>query len=167
MELNYAGMAFAENLKRNPDLMGHVTNPEKLNAQLAAGAKEQQALDEKNGALRAEPVRVEFNRLRREKYNLEQAARSCEVFLNNIADNVREWQKRVDDLLARKKHATADNRLGEERSCEGQIAQLENDLLNEQEKLVRAQRNNTHAARALREWPGAARLVELKKELGE
>jgi hypothetical protein len=119
--------------------------------------------DEKSGVNSPRSI---YNRLRKEKYALEQAAKSAEVFTNNIADNCREWMKRIEALLKRRKQAASDNLLGEERSIEKQIQQLENDLLNEQDKYSKAGRANTFAARALREWVTAndAQLVELQKE---
>ncbi len=157
---NFAALAFKANLEKTPDLMTVDT------AKIEASANQRRVeMAKLNQTI--EPIRVEYNRLRKEKYDAQQNAKNAEIYFNNIAANVREWQKRVDDLLKRKKKATADNLLGEERSLESQIQRLENELLDERDKLTAAQRNNTLSARALREWPGDVRLAELVKELGE
>jgi|SRR5579859_1195280 len=132
-------------------------------------------LDKKAAKMRAErdaanppkpePIRVEYNRLRKELYDLQQHAKNCEVRVNNEAANVKHWERNIEDLLKRKKKAVADNMLGEERSCERQIEMAETELLDARERLAREQRINSAAVRELKAFPHVARLEALKVEL--
>jgi len=164
MELNYAGMAFAENLKRNPDLMEHVTNPEKLNAQLAASAKERQKLHEKNTAAKPSEPRKLYNSLRKELFDRQEWAKNAEIYCNTKADTVKHFEGLIADLIKQKK-AAVNNPL-HERALEHQIELLETELLDAKQEFHRAKHQSTNAARALRDFTGHQRIAELKLELG-
>src|SRR5438128_3471424 len=110
MEMNYAGLAFKENLRRNPDLFENVTNPEKLNAQLAESAKERAVLDAKNAEVRKDSPRAEYNRLRKELFDAQEWAKNAEVYCNEKANMVKQLEGRINDLLKQKK-AAVDNPL--------------------------------------------------------
>ena len=137
-----------------------------VKALLAEGRKHQQKIDEANALNRQEPPRLEFNKLRMERYRLEQAARSTETQFNNIASNVKMLEKNIIDLLTEKKKATTDGMLGAERHAENRIMLAENELCDELDKLNLAKRANAHAARDLKAWPHAERLKELEKIVG-
>lgn len=128
---------------------------------------------EKNRKVREERTgenspRAEYNRLRKQLYDLHQAAKNVEVKVNCAADEVKHWERNIEDLLSRKKIAVAENRLGDERFCERQIEKAENELLDARERLTREQRSNHSAVRELKAWKTAngARLEELSKSLG-
>lgn len=111
-----------------------------------------------------EPVRVEYNRLRKQLFDLQQHAKNMEIYCNEQAGKVKLFEQRITDLLKQKK-AVADNPL-HERFCEHQIQTLETELLDAKTEFNRAKNQNSNAARGLRAFDGHARIAELKKELG-
>ena len=130
-------------------------------------------LDEKNRKQREtskgeNSPRTEYNRLRKQLYDLQQAAKNTEVKVNCAADEVKHWDRNIDDRLKRKKIAVAENRLGDERACERKIEHAENELLEARERLVREQRYNHGTVRDLKNWQTehGPKLDELKKEMG-
>jgi hypothetical protein len=163
MELNYAALAFAENLKRNPDLFENITNPEKLNKQLADSAKERQALDAKNAVHRKDSPRAEYNKLRKELFDAQEWAKHAEIYANDKAGVVKLLEQRINDLIKQKK-AAVDNPLAE-RNCEHQIQLLETELLDAKAEFNRAKVQSGNAARGLKNFSGHQRIAELKAEL--
>ena len=161
-EHNLAGLVFADNLKRNPDIMGHITNPEALNKQLAASAKERAALNAKNDAARPSEPRKEYNQLRKELFTAQEWAKNAEIYCNDRAGTVKLLEQRITDLLIKKKGA---NPL-EERNYEHQIQLLETELFDAKTELNRAALQSSRAGRGLKAFSGHARIAELKLELG-
>jgi len=161
-EHNLAGLAFAENLKRNPDLMDHITNPEALNKQLAATAKERAALNAQNAALKPSEPRKEYNQLRKELFAAQEWSKHTEVYCNSTAGAVRLLEQRITDLLKQKKDA---NPLAE-RSLENGIQLLETQLFDMKIELNRATLQSGRAGRGLKAFAGHERIAELKAELG-
>jgi len=68
---------------------------------------------------------AEYNRLRKQLYELQQAAKATEVKVNCAVDDEKHWEGNIEDLLKRKKVAVAENRLGDERFCERLIEKAE------------------------------------------
>jgi len=145
----------------------------KLDEKLKAGREARQKLDAAND-LRRETAqgintpRAEYNRLRQEKFNLEQDCRCFETRTNNAAADLKLCQQNIEALLKRKKKAIADGALGEERQIERGLLAHENEQLDFQDALLKQQRYNHSAVQALKNWKQAngARLAELSKEIG-
>lgn len=134
------------------------------------------AIEQKQAARRAvedqnkphEPLQVELNRLRGQLFSLQMNAKGTEQTVNNTSGNVRLFETRLTEALkTKKKHEDAGNLLGA-RTYEHQVQELENELLDARDRLVKEQRWNSGAARELRTWQtdNGPRLLELKKELG-
>jgi hypothetical protein len=147
-----------------------VTDSNLLTVDFADLAKRQQErrqqMDEANPR-KAEPVRVEYNRLRQQQFNLQQTTKGAEVFCNNKADAVKGLEQRINTLLTEKKQAIAAGHLGQERKCEHQIQLLETELIDAKEEFSKAKHWSTQAARALKEFKfnQQGRIEELKAVL--
>lgn len=166
---NYMGLAFSENLKKNPDFF----NLDGLDKQLAEVRKTVQAVDAKNTKRRQDATgenlpRAEFNRLRKQLYDLQQNCKCYEIRVNEAAGQVKLLENNIEGLLRRKKAASAEGQLGEERVCEHQIELLETESLDARDNLTRQQRHNHGAVRELKVWKQAndERLAELQKIVG-
>jgi hypothetical protein len=160
-EHNYLGLAFKANLEKNPDLF----NVDLKHVEEAA-KKFRKEQDVNLKPILGESEHREYKRLRHQHYVLTEDVKNAEINLNNVAGNVQGYEERINTVLTKKKEATAADRLGEERMLEHQLEQLEGELPALQEELKKAQLRNQLATRALREFTGAERLVELKKKLG-
>ena len=168
-EHNYAGLAFKENLENHPemyDLTGLDEKPKATQQQIAARDAANKL--QRETKLGINEPRAIYNRLRKELFDLQEQARGAETRVNNEAVTVRMYQSQIEDLLKRKKKAIADGALGEERNIERRLLAEENDLLDSRERLLKLQRNNHCAVRALKDWQTAngAQLAELQKEIG-
>ena len=162
-EGSYLGLAFRANLEKNPDLMKFDVEQFEEDQQ-----KHRAAMNAANPP-KIEPVRVEFNRLRGQLFDHQQHAKAMEIRVNNEAGNVHEFERRITAVLKLKKeHEDAGNLLGA-RSYEHQAQQLENELADARDRLVKDQRYNAAAARGLREWQQehGPRLKELQKEVAK
>lgn len=155
-----------ENLKNRPeDFTITDDNIRELEAKAKKMREERDRLNPKFAGQGPDPTpRAEYNRLRQQLYNLQQAARSAETLCNNKADAVRGLEQRINDLFKLKKQAIADDHLGDERKWEHQIQILEIELTKAQEEFFKAKRYNTQAARDLRvfEFDNKQRIAELK-----
>ncbi len=112
------------------------------------------------------PAAKEYRELRKQLFNLKTLTKSTEQKVNNAADEVKHWQRNIEDLKKRKAAAVAEDRLGDERFCERQLAKAEDELLDAREKLTKEQRFNHGVVRDLRNWQAefGPRLDELAKE---
>jgi hypothetical protein len=119
---------------------------------------------EKANPPKPEPMRVEYNRLRKQLYELQQASKSAEVYCNNKADAVKGIEHRINDLLKAKKQAIADGHLGDERKYENQLQLRETELIDAQEEFAKAKRWSVQAARVKKEFEfnENGRIAELK-----
>jgi len=161
-EKNYAGLAFKIALEKHPETF-IVTDADITSIEQGQAAR-RKAMDIINS--KPEPARIEYNRLRKQLYDLQQEAKNTEIYANTAAGAVRLLETRINDLLKRKKSATEANLLGEERTCEHQIQQLETELLDVKTEFNRAVLQSARAGRALKAFDGHQRIRELKKELG-
>jgi hypothetical protein len=161
-EHNYLGLLFKANLEQNPKLMDlDITT---FQQELAVRRVAAQKLN----PIKPEPAQQELNRLRGQLFALQQNAKAYEVLVNNTSGNVREFERRITTLLKiKKEHDDANNLMGA-RSYEHQIQGLETELIDARENLVKEQRWNGMAARALRTWQteNTPRLLELRKQVG-
>jgi hypothetical protein len=112
-----------------------------------------------------EPLRVEYNRLRRELYDKQQYAKHTEIYCNEKAGSVKHFEQSINDWLKQKKAAVEVGHLGQERFCEHQVELLEAELLDAKIEFNRAKHQSANAARALKAFDGYARIKQLEKEL--
>ena len=160
-EHNYAGMAFKANLEKNPDLMTVDV------AKIDQSQKTRRDWEAKNNPPKPEPVKVEYNKLRKQLFDLQQCAKGSEVRVNDAVATVRHFEVIITNLLTQKKAATTDGRLGDERGCEHLLVAAESDLQNARENLAKWQKENSATARELRTWQAdnGARLTALEKQI--
>jgi hypothetical protein len=170
---NYVGSilpaAFKENLKKNPEVFDQ--SEEAVTKAVNDGIKQSQAVHALNDAKRAKALtkedhRREFLAQRKEYVRLRENVKACEIRINDKSFAIREWSTQLNNLIAQKKSATAELRLGDERSLEQQIRQVESDI--EQTKIdLDKLRDNQKLA--LRDFRGFDRepLRQLAEELGE
>jgi hypothetical protein len=161
-EHNYAGLMFRANLEKNPDLMAF--DGTAFEKQQAA----RRVAEQKANPIKPEPAQQELNKLRGQLFALQQNAKAYEQRVNNLAGNVRLLESQLTTALkSKKEYENADNLLAA-RNHEHQIQRLENELVDEQEKLVTHRRYNQGAIRELRTWQteNTHRLLELKKQVG-
>jgi len=111
------------------------------------------------------PLRPEYNRLRKELFDLQQHAKHTEIYSNEQAGRVEVIESRITDLLKQKKAAVGAGHLGQERFCEHNIQLLETELIDVRVEFNRARNQSTFAARGLKAFDGYARIAELQKEL--
>lgn len=169
MGYNYAGLAFKDQLEKHPEVFDLTGLDAKINATNRAVQERHAASDlARDTKLGVNTPRAIFNRLRKEKFDLEEGTRGAETRVNNEAANVRMFQSQIEDLLKRKKKAVVDGALGEERRIERGLLTQENELLDSRERLLKLQRENHRAVQALKDWKTAngAQLAELQKEIG-
>ena len=133
--------------------------------QLTAMHKATIAMRENINPPEPEAARPEYNRLREQLYNLQQQAKNNEVYCNNKADAVKGLETRINDLLKSKKQAVAEGHLGQERSYEHQLQQLETELVDAKEEFTKAKHWSGQAARVLKAFDGHVRIAELKAAL--
>jgi hypothetical protein len=161
-EENYIALAFKANLEKNPDLMkfDSVTFEKQQAARRVAEAK--------LNPIKPEPAQQELNRLRSQLFGLQQNAKAYEIRVNNLSGSVHEFERRLTVHLKTKKEYELSGNLLAARSCEHQIQGLETELIDARENLVKEQRWNGMAARALRTWQteNTPRLLELRKQVG-
>jgi hypothetical protein len=161
---NYFSLFVRENLKNRPQDFT-ITD-----AQLATIEKQQAARRAVDNKINAKPeaARSEYNRLNGQLFNLTQHAKATESRVNNVAGTVKLLEVRTAEALKiKKQHEDAGNLMGA-RTYERQIQGLEDELVDEREKLIKEQGYNQGAARALRTWQteNGPRLLELKKQVG-
>lgn len=164
-EHSYAGLVFKQNLERNPGLMDHVFDHESVNKRTTATIQAAQDLDAKNAQLKVEPVRVQYNTLRKQLFDLQEWAKHAEIYCNSKAGEVKQLERRITDIIKQKKAAVDNPRA--ERNFEHQIQLLETELLDAEKEFKRAKIQSGNAARGLKAFDGHQRIKELKKELGE
>jgi chromosome segregation ATPase len=141
---NYAGMAFRANLEKNPDLMTFDVEKHE------ATQKKRREAEAKANPSKVTPLQVELNKLRGELFNLQQNAKGTEQRVNNEAGNIKLLEKRVTEAIKSKKQYEDDGNLLGARTLERQIQELETELNDTRERLVKEQRYNAGAARELR-----------------
>lgn len=167
-EQNFAGMAFRENLKRNPDFYAHIGPDgglsEQLLKQLADSAKARQALDAKNAEARTNKpdLRKEYDALRQRLFNLKQDARCYEIRTNEAANKIRNIEQNIDNLLRLKAAANEAGNLRGVRMYEQSVERVERELTDAQEEFDKNKRWSGQAVRALKAFDGVARIEELK-----
>jgi chromosome segregation ATPase len=161
-EHNYASLAFKANIEKNRnDFIITDADMAAIAQQNASRRKAEEIVKPK------EPVKAEFNRLRSQLFNLQQAAKSTEQRVNNEACNVHVLEQRIASALKNKKeHEDVGNLLGA-RSYEHQIQHFEEELADTRDRLTKNQRSNAQAARELRTWQQehGARLKKLQNEV--
>jgi uncharacterized membrane-anchored protein YjiN (DUF445 family) len=112
-------------------------------------------------------LKSELNMLRKQLFELQQTAKSTEQKVNNEAGNVHLLEGRITTTIKEQKEYETSGNLIASRSYEHQIQQLENELADTRERLVKNQSYNAGAARQLRTWQTekGPRLKELQKEV--
>jgi hypothetical protein len=108
-----------------------------------------------------------LNKLRGELFNLQQNAKGTEQRVNNEAGNIKLLEKRVTEAIKNKKQYEDDGNLLGARTLERHIQELETELNDTRERLVKEQRYNAGAARELRTWQteNGPRLKELQQQV--
>jgi hypothetical protein len=126
--------------------------------------KEHREFLDKANAAKAEPgsKQEELQKLRRQLFGLKQAVESTEVFENNKAGEVQLLEHRLNEALTKKKAAAHSGNLLAERRQEHNIQLLESELAEAKKEYNFAKQRSVHATRALRNFDGAARIVELQ-----
>ena len=166
-EHNYAGLLFKDNLRKNPDLFGHIGPDgelsESLQKQLAASAKERQARDAKNTEMRntAQELRKEYNQLRQQLFDLKQWVHSSETRLNESAGQIRNIEQQFNSLLEQKKATESPKG---QHNIERTILRLETELTEEKKKHKSLSLENESAVRQLKAFD-VSRIDALKAEL--
>lgn len=167
-EFNFAGMAFRETLKRNPDLFGHIGPDgelsEKFNKQMAESAAARQALNAKNAEARntLPDLRKEYNQLLQKLFNLKQDAKCYEIRTNEAANKIKLFEQNINNLLRLKKDATEAGNLRGARTYEQSVERVETELANATEEFEKNKRWSGQAVRALKAFDGHERIAELK-----
>ncbi len=156
---SYLPLAFKAEREKNPEAFTITDADITRNEQAQA---KRRAEMEKINPPKPVPARQEYNRLRQELFSLKQSAQGCETRVNNIAGEVHLLEERITGLIKKKK--ATENPLAE-RTCEHQIQLLETDLLDAQERLIKAKRDNTLTVKALKNFDQHERIAELKKQL--
>ena len=168
-EHNYFGLTVRAQMEKDPS----VFSLDGLDEKLKETQKKIAAVDAANKLQRDTTTGVNspkaiHNRLRKELYDLQEYTKATETKVNNEADNVREFQNRVEVLCEAKKAAIAAGQLGKERNIEHRIEMVEDELLDSREKLTRIQKDNHRAVRALKDWKktNGAEFERIAKEIG-
>jgi chromosome condensin MukBEF ATPase and DNA-binding subunit MukB len=104
----------------------------------------------------------EYNALRQQLFNLTQNAKAYEQRANDAAGKVRLLEQRINETLKLKADAASAGNLRGERTFENAIQRIESELADAQEEFDKNKRWSGQAARALRAFDGADRLIELK-----
>src|SRR5260370_41964880 len=101
-EHNYAGLIFRNEREQHPEWF--TMTEEAVNAAAKRATDAAQALHKLNDAAKPrEPVRVEYNRLRKLLFDLQQHAKYMEINCNEWAGNVKLLEQRITDFLKQKK----------------------------------------------------------------
>lgn len=160
-EHNYMGLAFSENLKKNPDFF----NLDNVQKQIAETIKAQQAVDAKNAVARADSPRTQYNKLAVQLSDLKQNCKCFEIRVNEAAGQVHLLESRITEELTEKKKCVSDGNLRGERFYEHRVELLEDELADAKMRLQGARSNNTAAIRALKAFDGYELLAQLKAQL--
>jgi phage shock protein A len=160
---------FRENLKRHPEMFDQ--SEEAVTKGVNAGIKQAQAVHaindaKKRASVTREDRRREFLAQRKEFVRLREIVNGLEVRINCKAATIREWEKQTNNLIARKKVATAEMRLGDERGLENQIRVLEDDLDAAKRDLDKLRTEHRKAIGHFRDFDRET-LRSLAEELGE
>jgi hypothetical protein len=167
MELNYAGIAFRDVLKKNPDFYaigpdGEFT--EKFKKQMAESAKERAELNAKNDKARTilPDLRKEYDALRQKLFNLKQDAKCFETRTNEAANRIKLCEQNINNLLRLKKEANEAGNLRGARTYEQGVVREESALADATEEFTKNKHWSGQAARVLKAFDGHARIEELR-----
>lgn len=133
--------------------------------ELTARHKETIAKREKQNLPVPEGPAKELHRLRHELFNLTERAKHVKIYRDNQAGNVAALEQRTTDAINQKKLCITSGNVRAERNYEHTIKRLERELVDAEQELRRAERQNAQAVCALNAFDGHARIAELVKEL--
>lgn len=163
---SYLNLFIRDNLEKHPEVF---TITDETVAHVEAHGKKFRAERDAADPPKPEPIRVELNRLRGQLFDLKQHAKNTEIRVNNTSGNIKLFEQRITEMLKEKNNQDEAGNLRGVRSAEHGIQLLENELADARDRLAKELRDNSHAARALREWKtnNDARLKELQKEVAK
>jgi hypothetical protein len=110
-------------------------------------------------------LRKEYNELRARLYGLTQDAKNAEIYCLTRAGEVKNLEQQINNLLVKKKVASAEGNLRYERLLENAVVTLETELLDRKIEFNRAKTQSTNAARGLKAFDSYQRIADLKKSL--
>ena len=145
-----------------------VTDPKLITVDFAAIEANQKKVREardKANPPKPEPLQVEFNRLRRDLYNLESRAKNSEIHTNNLAGNVRLLEQRINEARKEKEKAAASGNALAESNYSAAIVRLTSECVDVTNDFNRARKAGAQAANDLKNWPFHDRLKELIKQI--
>lgn len=154
-------LAFAEDRRTHPEV--YDLSPEAILNADRIGRARAEATNRLNHPPKDSPE-AEYHKLRNQLYDLREAAKNAEIFLNTKSAEVKHHESQVADLKKRAKDAADGDNPKLERMWIHQAAQAEVVLADAQDALYKAVKRNKEAVKNLKGFDHK-RFDELKKQL--